>query len=400
MKGYTATLPNGEAIIYVDKKRWLWALALLFSLQPLLGIWLHASYGHEFWLFLPILLSFGLGPVVDWLIGEDRNNPPEEVVNQLGQDRYYRYLTYAAVPLHFITLIVAARYAGTANIGVPGFIGLALATGMTSGLAINTGHELGHKNSRIEKWLAKIVLAVPCYGHFTIDHNLGHHRNVSTPFDPASARMGESIYKFARREVPGAFREAWNIEKDRLRRRGRDTWHPNNRILQSYAISIVLTVALVAAFGWTMLPFLVIHHAAAYWQLTSANYVEHYGLLRARDENGRYERCEPRHSWNSNHIFSNLVLFHLERHSDHHANPLRRYQSLRHFDDAPQLPNGYFGVYLLAYLPWFWFRVMDKRLLQLPHINGDLDKVNICPDARAAIFLRYGHDKMVEPHLR
>jgi len=146
-----------------------------------------------------------------------------------------------------------------------------------------------------------------------------------------------------------------------------------------------------------MIPFLLVHHAFAYWQLTSANYVEHYGLLRLRDESGKLERCEPHHSWNSNHVFSNLVLFHLERHSDHHAHPLRRYQSLRHFEDLPQLPSGYFGVYLLAYVPWLWFRVMDRRLLELPHVRGDLDKVNICPRARPSIFLRYGQDKMSEP---
>ena len=399
MKGYTATLPNGEAIIFVDRKRWLWALALLFSLQPFIGIWLHVQTANELWLFLPLLFSYGLGPALDWFLGEDRNNPPEEVVNQLGQDHYYRYLTYLAVPLHFVVLIGAAYYAGTAELSVIGFLGLALATGMTSGLAINTGHELGHKNSRIEKWLAKLVLAVPFYGHFTIDHNLGHHRNVSTPEDPASSRMGESIYRFALREIPGAFREAWDIERDRLARRNRSTWHPNNQILQSYAVSVALTIALIVMIGWIVIPFLLVHHAMAYWQLTSANYVEHYGLLRQRDEQGKVERCLPRHSWNSNHIFSNLVLFHLERHSDHHANPLRRYQSLRHFDDAPQLPNGYFGVYLLAYLPWLWFRVMDKRLLALAHVDGDLDKVNICPAARPAIFLRYGQDKMVEPRL-
>jgi alkane 1-monooxygenase len=211
--------------------------------------------------------------------------------------------------------------------------------------------------------------------------------------------MGESIYKFALREIPGAFREAWAIETDRLRRRDRPVWHPNNQILQSYYLTVILNAALVYAFGWIMVPFLVLHHASAYWQLTSANYIEHYGLLRLKDENGKYERCQPRHSWNSNHVFSNLVLFHLERHSDHHANPLRRYQSLRHFDDAPQLPNGYFGVYLMAWLPWLWFRVMDKRLLALPHVGGDIDKVNICPDARASLFLKYGQDKKVTPGL-
>ena len=118
--------------------------------------------------------------------------------------------------------------------------------------------------------------------------------------------------------------------------------------------------------------------------------MEHYGLLREQDENGKYETCKPYHSWNSNHTFSNLALFHLERHSDHHAHPLRRYQSLRHFEDLPQLPNGYFGVYLLAYVPPLWFRVMDKRLLALPHVQGDLDKLNIDPAARAGIEAEFG----------
>ena len=399
MKEYTATLPNGEATVYIDRKRWLWLLSVAYPLQPVFGIWLHSLTGNEWWLILPLLLNYGFGPIIDWILGEDRNNPPEEVVIQLDRDCYYRRLTYATVPLHFVALIVAAWYVGTQSLSLPGVLGLAIVTGLTSGLAINTGHELGHKNSRLEKWLAKIVLAVPAYGHFTIDHNLGHHRNVSTPGDPASARMGESIYKFAVREIPGAFREAWAIEKDRLQRRGRPAWHPNNQILQSYYLTLILNVGLIVAFGWIMVPFLLLHHIFAYWQLTSANYVEHYGLLREKDENGRYERCEPRHSWNSNHVFSNLVLFHLERHSDHHANPLRRYQALRHFDDAPQLPNGYFGVYLLAYVPWLWFRVMDARLMALPHVDGDLDKVNVCPDARAALFLKYGDDKKTEPTL-
>ncbi len=399
MKGYTATLPNGEAIYYTDRKRWLWALSVLYPLEPLVGIWLHSLSGNELWLLLPLFFNFGLGPIIDWALGEDRNNPPDAVVMQLDQDRYYRKLTYATVPLHFVTLIGAAWYASTQDLSVWGLVGLAVVTGMTSGLAINTGHELGHKNSRIEKFLAKLILAVPAYGHFTIDHNLGHHRDVSTPDDPASARMGESIYKFAIREIPGALKEAWTIERDRLQRRERSIWHPNNQILQSYYLTALLNITLVAWLGWVMVPFLVLHHASAYWQLTSANYIEHYGLLREKDNNGEFERCEPRHSWNSNHVFSNLVLFHLERHSDHHANPLRRYQALRHFDTAPQLPNGYFGVYLLAYVPALWFRVMDKRLLALEHVKGDLDRVNICPDARPAIFLKYGQDKMIEPTL-
>ena len=209
--------------------------------------------------------------------------------------------------------------------------------------------------------------------------------------------MGESIYKFARRELPGALFEAWSLEKDRLSRRGKSVFHPNNQILHSYVITAVLSILLLLTFGWIMVPFLILHNAFAWWQLTSANYVEHYGLLRRRDESGKYERCEPHHSWNSNHIFSNLVLLHLERHSDHHTHPTRRYQSLRHYEDLPSLPSGYFGTYLLAYIPKLWFRVMDKRLLALPQVKGDLDRVNIDPDARASLFLRYGRDKMNEP---
>jgi len=397
MKGYSATLPNGEAIIYIDRKRWLWVMSLLYPLQPFIGIALHSTTGKELWLLLPLLLNYGFGSILDVLLGVDQNNPPEEVVMQLDQDRYYRWLTFAVVPIHYITLIGCAWYAATAPLSAWGVLSIAVVAGMVAGLAINTGHELGHKNSSIEKVLAKIVLALPAYGHFTIDHNLGHHRYVSTPGDPASSRMGESIYRFAMREIPGAFHEAWGIEKDRLARREKPVLHPHNLILQSYAFSALIAAVLVAAFGWFMLPFLLVHHAFAYWQLTSANYIEHYGLLRERDENGKYERCEPHHSWNSNHIFSNLVLFHLERHSDHHTHPLRRYQSLRHFEGLPQLPNGYFGMYLLAFVPTLWFRVMDKRLLALPRVNGNLDRINIDPAARAAIFLKYGREKMAAP---
>ena len=389
MSGYTGTLDNGQATIYIDRKRWLWLLSVFFPLVPIGFIWLHSVTGKEVWLLTPFLINYCLLPIADWLLGEDSNNPPQEVVLKLDQDRYYRWLTYAIVPLHFFTLIVCACWAATQPLSWWAFAGIAIVAGMTSGLGINTGHELGHKKSKLERTLAKIVLAVPFYGHFWIEHNRGHHRDVSTPEDPASSRMGEGIYRFALREIPGAFRRAWQIESDRLHRRGHSPWHHNNQILQSMALSVVLQLGLLLAFGWIMVPFLLLHNVFAWWQLTSANYVEHYGLLRSSDENGRYERCQPYHSWNSNHVLSNLVLFHLQRHSDHHAHPLRRYQSLRHFDDLPTLPNGYFGVYLMAYVPWLWFRVMDSKLLALPHIDGDLTKVNIDPAKRDAILRKH-----------
>ena len=393
MKGYTATLENGEAIFYRDRKRWFWSLSVLYPLQPFLGMWLHSRTGNEGWLLLPLALSYVGAPLLDWFLGEDQNNPPEAVVLQLDRDPYYRWLTYVVVPLHFLALIGAAWWVGTQELAWWSFIGLSVVAGIASGLGINTGHELGHKKSRLERSLAKIVLAVPVYGHFWIEHSRGHHRDVATPEDPASARMGESIYRFALREIPGAFRRAWEIEKDRLTRRGKSVWSSDNQILQSLSLSAVLQVGLIIAFGWKLIPFFIIHNVFAWWQLTSANYIEHYGLLRQRDDKGKYERCHPRHSWNSNHIYSNLVLFHLERHSDHHAHPLRRYQSLRHFPDLPTLPNGYFGMYLIAYVPFLWYRVMDKRLLALPHVAGDLSKVNIEPSKRDMLTAKFGQDQ-------
>ena len=160
-------------------------------------------------------------------------------------------------------------------------------------------------------------------------------------------------------------------------------------MLQSYAVTAVLQLGLIAAFGWVMLPFLAVHNVVAWWQLTSANYVEHYGLLRQRLPSGQYEAPQPHHSWNANHVVTNLALFHLQRHSDHHAYPSRRYHALRHFPDLPQLPSGYFGMFPLSYVPPLWFRVMDPRLLALPHVRGDLDKVNIDPWNRVRILARY-----------
>ena len=377
-------------ISYNDKKRYLWLISVFMPVFPLMGVFIFYRTGVEWTLCLPLLLNYTLMPLLDWLIGSDSNNPPEELVPQLEADKYYRYLTYLTVPLHFVTLCIFAYVVGTNDLSWWSILVTAIIAGGYSGLGINTAHELGHKQTGIEKLLAKITLAVPAYGHFCVEHNRGHHVLVATPDDPASSRLGESIYAFTLREIPGTLKRGWELEKSRLQKQGKQAWSIDNEILQSYAISAVLQGALVYAFGWIMVPFLAVHNVWAWYQLTSANYIEHYGLLREKKDNGRYERCQPHHSWNANYIMSNLALFHLERHSDHHANPIRRYQSLRNSDDIPELPNGYYGMYLLAYIPWLWFKVMDHRVLELPHIQGDLSKVNICSSKRESIFAKYG----------
>lgn len=388
---YVAVDPQQGRVEYRDRKQWWWLLSVVYPLLPFTGMVLQAATGHQIALGLPLLISYGLMPLLDALIGEDRNNPPEAVVARLDQSRYYRWLTWLTVPLHFVALIGCAWWAATHDLSWWAFVMLAYIAGTDSGLGINTGHELGHKRTAIEQWLARLVLAVPAYGHFTVEHGRGHHRFVSTPEDHASARMGESIYRFALRELPGGIRRAWRLERDRLAQQGQAAWSVHNTMLQSYAVSVVLQLGLVLAFGAVMLPFLAIHNVIAWWQLTSANYVEHYGLLRQRLASGQYEVPQPHHSWNTNHLVTNLALFHLQRHSDHHAYPSRRYQSLRHFEDLPQLPSGYFGMFPLAYVPWLWFRVMDRRLLALPHVNGDLERVNVDPRRRAALYARHGH---------
>jgi len=393
---YRAVDAEHGPVEYRDRKRWWWLLSVVYPLLPFTGIAAHAATGHEIALGLPLLVSYGLMPLLDGLIGEDANNPPEAVVPQLEEDRYYRWLTWATVPLHFVALVGCAWWVGTHDLSWWALLMFAYVAGTDSGLGINTGHELGHKRSGLEAWLARLVLAVPAYGHFTVEHGRGHHRWVSTPEDHASARMGESIYRFALRELPGGIRRAWRLEGERLAGLGRSTWSVDNTMLQSYAVSAVLQLGLIAAFGWPMLPFLLVHNLVAWWQLTSANYVEHYGLLRRRLPNGQYEAPQPHHSWNTNHLVNNLALFHLQRHSDHHAYPSRRYQSLRHFEQLPQLPSGYFGMFPLSYVPPLWFRVMDPRLLALPDVAGDLDRVNVDPARRERLRARYG-GAMVAP---
>lgn len=370
-----------------DGKRYLWALSFLYPLFPLPAIGLTYATGWGFFFWLPLLSFYLLIPLLDHVVGEDRNNLTPEAVERLNADPYYRWMLYATVPGHFISLILAAWVVSTGHWSVLSLVGLTLTIGVVGGLAINTGHEIGHKKERLPRTLAKLVLTTVGYGHFFIEHNKGHHRDVATPEDPASARMGESIYTFSLREVPGAARRAWRLERDRMRRMSRHPLSLHNEIVQTTLGTAALYGGIVASFGRVTVPFLIGQTLYGWWQLSFANYIEHYGLKRARREDGRYERVQPEHSWNTNHVVSNLLTFHLQRHSDHHAHPTRWYQTLRHYEGVPSLPSGYPGMYLLAMIPPLWRRVMDPRVLA--HYDHDMCRVNVCPRKRQRLFRRH-----------
>ena len=372
---------------YRDRKRYAWLLSLLVPCTVGVGPVLMMATGDPLALWAPVAFFYGVAPLLDWWLGEDLSNPPESAVPALEADRYYRWVTYLLVPVLWGAFVFSAWFVVRHALPVHGVVAMVLITGSVGGFCINLGHELGHKNTRLERWLAKIILAPTGYGHFFIEHNRGHHRDVATPADPASSRMGESIYSFLLREMPGAFVRAWKLESDRLQREGLPRWSLHNEILQPAVITVLLWTALTVWLGIQILPFLLVASFWANFQLTSANYIEHYGLLRAERAPGKYEVCQPHHSWNSNHVFSNWALFHLQRHSDHHAHPLRRYQSLRHFDNLPRLPSGYFGMFTIAYIPPLWRRVMDERLLGV--VGRDAARINLDPRQREALVRRY-----------
>ena len=369
-----------RAVAWRDPKRYAWLLGLLIPTLPFLSWALVRATGlGVFWFYGPMLV-FGVFPPLDLALGLDARNPPDEVIKWLEQDRYYRWCTYLYIPIQYAGLVFACWQWSHGHLSGVEKVGLALTVGMVSGIAINTAHELGHKRASLERWLSRVALAQSGYGHFYIEHNRGHHVRVATPEDPASARFGESFWAFLPRTVIGSLRSAWELEAVRLRRGGHRPLSARNDILGAWAMTVALFAALAVAFGAVVLPYLILQAVIGFSLLEVVNYLEHYGLLRQKREDGRYERTRPEHSWNSNNVASNVLLYHLQRHSDHHANPIRRYQALRHVKDAPQLPTGYAGMILLAVAPPLWRRVMDHRVLE--HYQGQAQLANLTPSAR------------------
>jgi alkane 1-monooxygenase len=372
---------------WTDSKRYLWLLGALTITLPLHAAWLALSTGlHIFWWFGPIFV-FTIIPVADYLIGDDTSNPPDDVVPTLEKERYYRRIVYLATVTEYVSFFGALWIVATHRLVWYDYVGFALSLGAATGVSINTAHELGHKTDRFERWLAKLTLAPVAYGHFFVEHNRGHHVRVATAADPASARYGESFWAFLPRTVSGSIASAWRLEQHRLERLAKSPWTWRNEVLHAGAMTAVLWGAMIALFGVKVLPFLLIQAAYGASLLEVVNYLEHYGLGRKQLASGRYERCQPQHSWNSNRVVTNLFLYQLQRHADHHANPTRSFQALRHFDDAPQLPAGYATMIMLAYVPPLWFRVMNPRVVA--HYRGNMVQSNIRPALRERVLAEF-----------
>jgi len=375
----------------LDAKRYLW---LLSPAMPAFGIGALVIYRMApkkaralAWVG-PILIHL-IVPTLDRIIGEDLNNPPEEIIRKLEQDPYYEKIVKAFIPLQYLAIFVGAYLYTRKETPWTDKLGIAITIGAFNGVGINTGHELSHKSTRAEQIASLAALAPTLYGHFRVEHPYGHHKRVATPEDPASSKMGETFWQFLPRTVIGGIKSAIKIETDRLARRGKGFWSLDNELLQGWAMSAGLYGALIAVFGRKVIPFIAIQAVYGFSLLEAVNYIEHYGLLREKKADGKYARTLPEHSWNNNSSVSNLLLYQLQRHSDHHAHPTRSFQALRHFADAPQLPSGYASMLLPAYIPSLWFKLMDKRVLA--HYKGDLSKINILPAKRKEIEEKYGN---------
>jgi len=339
------------------------AVFLVPALPPL-SAWMGNVSGYaNVFAWFPLIFLFALLPVADYLVGRDPSNPDELEAEVLEQQTWYRWLTLACVPIFLILLFWSAWWFAHAALSPLGKLGWLVSQGVIGGvLAINVAHELIHKAGRTEPWAGGILLASVAYASFKIEHLRGHHVHVSTPKDASSARFGQNVYAFVLQSIPRNIANAFRLEAERLARRGSSWWHWRNEMLWWSALTLSYAVLMALMLGTPGLIFFGAQAIGAIVSLEIINYIEHYGLSRRELGPGRYERTTHLHSWNSNYRLTNLLLFHLQRHSDHHENARRRYQALRHYDASPQLPGGYAAMFVLALVPPLWFALINPRV--------------------------------------
>lgn len=321
-------------------------------------------------LFLIHGFVFILVPLMDYAISTDKSNVPFSAVNAVAHDYFYKFVTFFWVHVQLGVLFWAFYAVSTAPFNWWEWIAFVSGTALiTGGVGITVAHELGHKPEKIEQFYSKVLLMTVCYMHFIIEHNRGHHVRVATPEDPATSRFGESFYGFWIRSVRDGYLSAWDLEVDRLRKKGVSVWSFKNQMVQFAIWPLVFVGLAFAGFSiwidrlvWEIPVFFFAQSLLGFSLLEIVNYLEHYGMERKKLANGTYEKVTPIHSWNASHIVSNFLLFQLQRHSDHHAFAYKRYQVLNHYDESPQLPAGYSAMIIVALFPPLWFSMMNPRL--------------------------------------
>ncbi len=324
---------------------------------------LHAFFSFGFVVWIPLLYSWVLIPLLELLIKPDDGNLNAAEEELAKKDKRYDWFLYAVVPFQYLALacfIYSVTYVEQSAVNV---VGKTMVMGLLCGtFGINVGHELGHRVNKTEQFLAQLLLLSSLYLHFFIEHNKGHHKRVGTKEDPASARYGETVYAFYLRSIVFSYISAWQIANRDVQKIEKSVFSFHNKMILFHLVQMLFVLTIAFLFGWLTALLFIGAAINGILLLETVNYIEHYGLQRRQLEEGKYERAMPEHSWNSNHIIGRVMLFELSRHSDHHYLASRKYQVLRHHDNSPQMPTGYPGMMLLSLIPPAWFYVMNRRI--------------------------------------
>ncbi|MCL4105922.1 UNVERIFIED_CONTAM: hypothetical protein GTU68_012560 [Idotea baltica] len=323
------------------------------------------------WSYALLIYAFGIIPLTELLFKPNPDNLNKAELELVKADRLYDLLLYLVVPVQFGLVFLFAYQVMSYDWLWWELVGMTWAVGICCGiLGINVAHELGHRTKKYEQLLAKSLLLSSLYMHFFIEHNRGHHANVSTPDDPASARRGEVIFAFWSKSVWFSYLSAWKLENRRLRKKDLPVFSLQNEMLVYQLAQLGFIGLIYGIFGLQPMLLFLAASGVGILLLETVNYIEHYGLQREMTPYGRYEQVQPHHSWNSDHPVGRLLLFELSRHSDHHHRAGRKFQTLRHIENTPQMPTGYPGMMVLALLPPLWFAVMNPKVDRL-HSSGD-----------------------------
>ena len=310
-----------------------------------------------------VVLIFGVIPLFELIIPADKNNKYTQPEIERSFNPFFDLLLYLNVPIVYGMILYTLFYINPNDFSTIEWIGHITALGILFGsCGINVAHELGHRPEKHNRMMAKMLLLPSWYMHFIIEHNLGHHKNVSTPLDPATALRSENVYSFWFKSVWGSYKNAWRIEIKRLDQLGKKQFSLENRIIQYSIIQVGYAIVLFLVAGFPMMLLLGLSGIFGFLLLETINYIEHYGLVRKILPSGRYEPVQPHHSWNADYPIGRILLYELTRHSDHHFKSTRKYQVLRSMPEAPDLPTGYPGAMILALVPPIWFKIMHPLL--------------------------------------